>query len=40
MSMVMSEKNGRSTDPVAYMWCAHTVMDNAAMLAVANTSDL
>ncbi len=32
---VMKEKNGSSTAPVAYMWCAHTVTDSAAMARVA-----
>ncbi len=37
MSMVMSEKNGSRTDPVTYMWCAHTVTERAAMEMVAYT---
>ena len=40
MSIVIREKNGSSTEPVTYMWCAHTVMDSAAMAAVAKTRDL
>ena len=32
---VMNEKNGSRTAPVAYMWCAHTATDSAAMLMVA-----
>ncbi len=32
---VMNEKNGSRTDPVAYMWCAHTAIDSAAMDSVA-----
>ncbi|SHP58903.1 Uncharacterised protein [Mycobacteroides abscessus subsp. abscessus] len=32
---VMKEKNGSSTAPVAYMWCAHTAMDSAAIPRVA-----
>ena len=35
MSIVISEKNGRSTEPVTYMWCAHTVTDRAAIEMVA-----
>jgi hypothetical protein len=35
MSIVMNEKNGSSTAPVTYMWCAHTVTDRAAMEMVA-----
>ena len=35
MSIVMKEKNGSSTEPVTYMWCAHTVTDRAAMEMVA-----
>ncbi len=35
MSIVMKEKNGSSTDPVTYMWCAHTVTDSAAIAMVA-----
>ena len=40
MSMVITEKNGRSTAPVTYMWCAHTVTESAAIAVVANTRDL
>ncbi len=32
---VMKEKNGSSTCPVTYMWCAHTVTDRPAMATVA-----
>ncbi len=35
MSIVISEKNGRSTEPVTYMWCAHTVTESAAIEIVA-----
>ena len=35
MSIVMNEKNGSSTEPVTYMWCAHTVTDRAAIAIVA-----
>ena len=35
MSIVMSAKNGSSTAPVAYMWCAHTVTESAAIAIVA-----
>src|SRR6476469_9900665 len=38
MTNVMNEKNGNSTAPVAYMWCAHTATDNAAIANVAYTS--
>ena len=31
----MNAKNGRSTEPVTYMWCAHTVTDRAAIAIVA-----
>ena len=31
----MNEKNGSSTAPVAYRWCAHTAIDSAAMDIVA-----
>ena len=37
ISMLMIEKNGSSTDPVTYMWCAQTVTDSAAMATVAKT---
>ncbi len=40
MSIVMKAKNGSSTAPVTYMWCAQTVTDSAAIAMVANTSDL
>ena len=40
MSIVMIAKNGSSTWPVAYMWCAQTLTDRAAMAIVANTSVL
>ncbi|GAA3237451.1 hypothetical protein GCM10020256_56880 [Streptomyces thermocoprophilus] len=32
---VMKEKNGSSTPPVTYMWCAHTVIDRPAIAIVA-----
>ncbi len=35
---VISEKNGSSTAPVAYIWCAHTAIDSPAIDIVANTS--
>ncbi|TDZ74296.1 hypothetical protein DE4586_04705 [Mycobacteroides salmoniphilum] len=35
---VMKLKNGSNTAPVAYMWCAHTATDSAAMLMVAYTN--
>ena len=35
MSIVMKAKNGSSTEPVTYMWCAHTVTDRAAIEMVA-----
>ena len=35
MRNVMKEKNGSSTPPVTYMWCAHTVTDRPAMAMVA-----
>ena len=38
ISIVMKEKNGSSTAPVANMWCAHTAIDSAAMASVAKTS--
>ena len=31
MRKVVREKNASSTAPVAYMWCAHTAADRAAM---------
>ena len=31
MRKVVSEKNASSTAPVAYMWCAHTATDSAAI---------
>jgi len=34
---VMNEKNGRFTEPVTNMWCAHTDTDSAPMASVANT---
>jgi len=37
MSMDMIAKNGSSTCPVAYMWCAQTLTDRAAMAMVAYT---
>ena len=35
MSIVMSAKNGSSTEPVTYMWWAHTVTESAAIAIVA-----
>ena len=40
MSIVMKAKNGSSTWPVTYMWCAHTVTDRPAIAIVANTMPL
>ena len=40
MSIVMIAKNGSSTWPVAYMWCAQTATDRAAIAIVAKTSVL
>ena len=40
INIVMIEKNGSSTWPVAYMWCAQTAVDNAAIAIVAMTIDL
>ena len=40
MRKVVSEKNGSSTAPVAYMWCAHTAADSAAIAIVAKTMPL
>jgi hypothetical protein len=40
ISIVISAKKGSRTDPVTYMWCAHTVTDRAAMAIVAYTSVL
>src|SRR5690606_10824643 len=37
---VMKAKNGNRTEPVAYMWCAHTDTDRAAIASVASTSPL
>ena len=31
MRNVVREKNASSTAPVAYMWCAHTATDSAAI---------
>ena len=31
----MNAKNGSSTAPVAYMWCAHTAIDSAPIAMVA-----
>ncbi len=36
----MKAKNGSSTAPVAYMWCAQTDTDRAAMDSVAQTRPL
>ena len=35
-----NEKNGSSTWPVANMWCAHTLIDRAAIASVAATRAL
>ena len=35
INMVVKAKKGRSTWPVTYMWCAQTVIDNAAIAMVA-----
>ena len=35
MRKVVKEKNASSTAPVAYMWCAHTATDSAAIAIVA-----
>ncbi len=35
MRKVVSEKNASSTAPVAYMWCAHTAADRAAIAIAA-----
>ena len=35
INIVIRAKNGSSTDPVTYMWCAHTVTDRAAIAIVA-----
>src|SRR5690625_1995745 len=40
ISIDMTAKNGNNTAPVAYMWCAQTVMDSAAIPMVANTKPL
>ena len=37
MSIVITAKNGSSTWPVTYMWCAQTLADRAAMAIVAKT---
>ncbi len=37
ISIVMIAKNSSSTAPVAYMWCAQTLTDRAAMATVAKT---
>jgi hypothetical protein len=37
MRKVMSEKNGSMTEPVAYMWWAHTAIDRPAIARVAAT---
>lgn len=34
---VMKQKNGRTTAPVANMWCAQTAADSPVMPIVANT---
>jgi hypothetical protein len=40
MSMVMMAKNGSSTWPVAYMWCAQTLTESAAIAMVAKIMPL
>jgi hypothetical protein len=40
MRAVMKLKNGRNTDPVVNMWCAHTVQLSRPMPMVANTNAL
>ena len=35
MSIVVRAKNGSSTEPVTYMWCAHTATESAAIEIVA-----
>ena len=35
MRKVVREKNASSTAPVAYMWCAHTATDSAAIAMLA-----
>ncbi len=40
ISMVIRAKNGSSTEPVTYMWCAHTATERAAIAIVAYTSVL
>ena len=35
INIVMIAKNGNRICPVAYMWCAHTLTDSAAMAMVA-----
>ena len=35
MRNVVNEKNGSSTAPVAYMWCAQTATDRAPIASVA-----
>ena len=37
---VISEKNGRKTEPVVNMWCAQTEKPSAPMPAVAKTNAL
>ena len=36
MSIDITAKNGKSTCPVTYMWCAQTLVESAAMAIVAN----
>ena len=40
MRKVRNAKNGSSTWPVANMWCAHTLIDSAAIARVAATRPL
>jgi len=40
MSIVMMAKKGSSTCPVAYMWCAQTLTDRAAIAIVAKIMPL
>ena len=40
MRNVVREKKGSSTAPVAYMWCAHTAPDRAAMASPAKIMPL
>jgi hypothetical protein len=40
MRNVVSEKNGRSTAPVANMWCAHTAAERIVMATLAKIMPL